>query len=104
MTIEELRQCVTDFRSGLLDGRSSENMCFAVCAPLESYLACCGLSLDLVEVQFDSGNHFWLLARKDCAPMKPGDILDPTADQYGLEPVYIGPIPAQYKEWMRGWQ
>jgi hypothetical protein len=101
MTRRELRRFVTEFRAGILNGRPSDRMCFAVCAPLQSVLAICGVETDLVEADFDMWrptNHVWL----QCAD---GMIIDPTADQFSspsrrFPKVYIGPLPAQYRAWM----
>lgn len=68
-------------------------MCFAVCAALQGWLSCCGLETELVEADFGHVNHVWL-------QLPNGDILDPTADQFGLEPVYLGPVPSQYQALM----
>lgn len=84
----------TEFRAGILDGRRSDLMCFAVCAPLQGYFrACCGVDMELIEgnVRFDDGeiNHFWLR-------MADGRVLDPTIDQFKmfmgkrLPKVYLG--------------
>lgn len=101
MTKCELRRFVTAFRVGILDGRRSDRMCFAVCAPLQSLLSVCGVETELVEADFDQNglcNHVWLR-------LSDGTIIDPTADQFSTPEqkrpkVYIGPLPAQYAEWM----
>lgn len=80
---------MTGFRSGILDGRPSRMMCFAVCAPLQAYLSMCGVETALVEAHFEECNHVWL-------QLPDGRILDPTADQFGFPRVYIGPVPRQY--------
>lgn len=94
MRKQELVKLAREFRRGILDGRSSKSMCFAVCWPLSGLLEAAGVRTELVEGDFGSVNHFWL-------KLPNGDILDPTADQFGLEPVYIGPLPTVYELMMR---
>ncbi len=90
MTDRKLKKVVTDFRAGILGGRSSFLMCAAVCLPLETYLSCCcGLHVTIETTNFAEVNHYWLR-------LPDGRILDPTADQFGLEPVYLGPLPEAY--------
>lgn len=97
-----LKQIVTSFRKGILNGRSSELMCMAVCLPLQGYLSMLGYNTKLVEADFESPygsvNHVWL-------EMDDETIIDPTADQFSgkwmkLPKVYIGKIPEVYKRWM----
>lgn len=91
---KELRRTAASFRKGLLGRKKATGMCFAVCAPLQGYLAAVmGIETELVEVQFPETNHVWLQIDADT-------ILDPTADQFGLPSVYIGPVPEVYREWM----
>lgn len=87
------------FRSGILGKRPSDQMCFAVCAPLQSLLATLGYESDLVEGHIKSshyvGNHYWL-------KLSDGRIIDPTADQFPkptgepMPEVYIGEKPEWY--------
>jgi hypothetical protein len=65
-------------------------MCFAVCAPLQPLLYLAGVESELVEVSFAEVNHCFLR-------LSDGRILDPTADQFGLEPVYLGAMPLKYE-------
>ena len=95
MSPYELRRAVTSFRRGILGRRSSRSMCFAVCAPLQGWLSCCGLETDMMEADFGKTNHVWLRLATD-------EIIDPTADQFDLVPVYIGPWPAVYQRMMVG--
>lgn len=84
MTDAELIEVATDFRAGLLGGRPSTDMCFAVSAPLQGLLsALYGVETVLEEVDFGDTNHVWLR-------LADGRILDPTADQFGKAPVYLG--------------
>ncbi len=93
MTHAELKEAALEFREGILDGRPSDSMCFAVCAAFQGFLsACAGYEMELVEADFHFTNHVWL-------KLPDGNILDPTADQFGFEPVYLGPLPEQYKIW-----
>jgi hypothetical protein len=70
-------------------------MCFAVSAALQGYLSSCGVETELVEADFGHTNHFWLR-------LPDGRILDPTADQFGLSPVYLGKLPTKYIKALRG--
>lgn len=94
----DLMRIVTEFREGLLQGRSSEGACFTVCAPLDGLLSFYGVRVRLVELDFSWGNHF-ILEQPD------GTIIDPTADQFTdiegnpMPAVYIGPMPETYKAW-----
>ena len=86
MTDPELVDFATEFRTGILDGRSSKSMCFAVCAPLASLLHLHGVETEVVESDLGETNHFWIR-------LADGRVLDPTADQFdkSLPPVYLGP-------------
>jgi hypothetical protein len=91
MQHSELLKLVTDFREGILDGKPSVRMCFAVCAPLSSYLDFVGVENELIEGEAGDMQHFWI-------KLPDGNIIDPTADQFFLlwgcnkmPPVYIGP-------------
>ena len=95
MSKRELRRVVTSFRRGILGRRSSQSMCFVVCAPLQGWLSSCGLETDMMEADFGETSHVWLRLTN-------GEIIDPTADQFGLEPVYIGPVPDVYHRMMIG--
>ena len=64
-------------------------MCLAVCAPLQGFLSLAGIDTTIVEAHFAETNHVWL-------QLPDGRILDPTADQFGLDVVYIGPLPLSY--------
>lgn len=94
MTKRELVTLARQFRRGILDGGSSKSMCFAVCWPLSGLLEAAGVQTELVEGDFGFVNHFWL-------KLPNGDILDPTADQFGLAPIYVGQLPDVYAAMMR---
>ena len=88
MTTRTIKRIATAFRHGLLGTRPSAGMCFAVCAPLQSYLALLGCDTELIGVDWGTTNHVWL-------KFPDGRILDPTADQFpnlGVN-VYLGPVP-----------
>ena len=96
MTDEDLIAVALDFRKGILIGRPSKMMCFAVSAPLQGFLsAVYGIETEQEEVDFPECNHVYLR-------LPDGRILDATADQFGLEPVYLGEMPSIYKSWMDG--
>lgn len=92
MTDDQIIECAKKFRDGILDGRPSEMMCFAVCAPLSGLLGYYGIENHLVEGEVGRNancNHFWI-------ELNDGRVLDPTADQFnglgyeGMPPVYLG--------------
>ena len=97
MTDRKLLWIAREFREGILDDRkSSEGMCFAVCAALVGYLKFIGINAEMIESDLSDRpgewqNHFWL-------KLSDARALDPTADQFddlSLPPVYLGPaIPA----------
>lgn len=97
MSDADLLELVTEFRDGMLDGQSSENWCFMVCAPLQGYLNAIGVPCDLIEGngRLKNTNHFWL-------ELEDGRIIDPTADQFTKEDgtplpkVLIGHMPDWY--------
>ena len=43
---EEIIRIAEDFSRGILDDRQDQNMCFAVCAPLHSYLLMLGYDVE----------------------------------------------------------
>ena len=90
-----LLRTVTEFRRGILGKRSSMNMCYMVCAPLESYLRTLGWETELVSGKVSGKEHYWLR-------LLDGRIIDPTADQFFPEEgdkmmpkVYIGDQPRE---------
>jgi hypothetical protein len=99
MNSRELKSVARGIRSGILGKRSSVDMCMVVSAPLQGMLsAVYGVACELEEVWFDetpqgTTNHVFLR-------LPDGRILDATADQFGLEPVYLGPMPTQYQAWI----
>ena len=99
MNDRELKRIALEFRKGILAGSPSDMMCFAICAPLESYLVVCHeFVTHMEEVDFGCVNHCWLR-------LEDGRILDPTADQFSgktlkLPKVYLGEVPEIYAKWM----
>ena len=93
----KLSKICAEFRDGILKGRSSLDMCFAVCSPLQSFLEGFGYETELVMGYVGIGNHYWLR-------LPDGTIIDPTADQFNyrpkikMPPVYIGIKPDWYIE------
>lgn len=93
MNDSELIQFATEFREGILNGRSSFMACYMVAAPLATLLEASGVNVTLVEGDLGKFNHFWL-------QLADGRVLDPTADQFndfGFSPlpaVYLGPPAA----------
>lgn len=96
MSRRELRETVTAFRKGILNGRDSDQMCFAVCAALQGWLRFLGVETELVEGDFGRTDHYWLA-------LPDGRIIDPTADQFTtpagekMPKVYIGDRPLWYR-------
>lgn len=101
MKDKELLRTVRGFTKGLLGGKPSFNMCYAVCTALQGYLSFCKYKTTLTEGEIMIDNeihqHFWL-TRED------GLIIDPTADQFNLKlrmqmpAIYIGIKPDHYLE------
>jgi len=84
MTDAGLIECATEFRAGILDGRSSEMMCAVVSWPLAGFLRFSGVECECVSGDLSGGNHVWI-------KLDDGRVLDATADQFGnFPPVYLG--------------
>jgi hypothetical protein len=102
MTERDLTRVARDMRQAIVNGVGAgdpTDLYFAICAPLQGWLAFMGLDLELVEADFGWTNHCWLA-------LPDGRILDPTADQFArhgveLPAVYLGPLPDAYRRWMR---
>ncbi len=82
MTDKQLIRYATQFRKGILAGRDSTGFCLMVSAPLATLLEMHGVVCKMVE---GANCHHCFIELAD------GRILDPTADQFGLVPVYLGP-------------
>lgn len=85
---DRLLKIVSEFRVGILDGRSSKDMCYMVCVPLVSLLILDGFGCELEEGEVN-GEHHWYIRLAN------GWIIDPTADQFEfngkpLPPVMVG--------------
>lgn len=98
MTDKQLIKVAADFRKGILGKRSPRLMCMVVSAPLQGFLAgVYGVETTIETVWFPENtracNHTFLR-------LPDGRILDATADQFGLEPIYLGEMPAVYEEWI----
>ena len=89
--INKIRQVAVDFREGLIGHGSPAGKCFMVSGALQGFLEFSGIKTQMVEGEVGHWNHFWLR-------FPDGTILDPTADQFGLEPVFIGEKPEKYME------
>jgi hypothetical protein len=103
MNDQKLIQVCRAFREGLLDGASSEAMCFVVASSLSGFLSAHGVKTEVVEGSLGVMNHFWLR-------LPDGRILDPTADQFNtlelsppltseiLPDIYLGPALSIHPE------
>lgn len=92
MTDKQLLRIAHDLRKGILGKKPSADMCMVVSAPLQGMLsALYGFQTKLEEVWFDE------------TPQGTTN-LDATADQFGLEPVYLGPMPELYQAGLEGTQ
>ena len=86
MTDKGLIRMAAQFRKGLLGKHSSHLKCAMVAYPLESLLSMMGIECKAREVKLSRhiiGNHVFLI-------LSDGRVLDPTADQFGEAPVYLG--------------
>ena len=91
MKDNELLKMARGFRKGVLNKSRSNNWCYAISAPLVSYLEFCGYPCELVKGCIGNKEHYWL-------GLPDGRILDPTADQFNesMPGVYIGEKPSHY--------
>lgn len=97
----ELLKTAREFSAGLLDNKSSDNMCFAVSSALGSYLHFLGYDVKLQKAVINCNDaeieHYYLV-------LPDGLILDCTADQFNktlgkkMPRVYIGKKPDWYME------
>lgn len=91
----EIIQIASDFRDGMLDGKPSMSMCFAVCYVLVGYLRFTGYECGLVEGKVGECEHYWI-------KLGAGNIIDPTADQFNqpngesMPKTYYGKKPNWY--------
>ncbi len=90
MDDDDLIECASGFREGVLGDRGSDLMCAAICWPLAGFLRFSGVDCDAedrdIEEEGYPANHVWIR-------LADGRVLDPTADQFSalnLPPVYLG--------------
>lgn len=102
MTMDDtqLLKFVGSFRAGILNGRSSDRMCFMVCAPLETLLNLHGVNCKMVVSDLGECEHVFL-------KLEDGRVLDPTGDQFNylfpdlnMPKVYLGPVAQIHKRWV----
>lgn len=95
MTDRQLKSIAREMRSGILGKRSSRLMCMAISAPLRAMLsAVYDFDTELETVDFPGCDHVWLR-------LSDGRILDATADQFGLDKIYLGQVPELYERWIQ---
>jgi hypothetical protein len=94
MTDAELLEFAHEFREGILDGKPSYSMCFAISAPLACLLDISGVPCTLTKCDNGFNENFYI-------KLADGRALDPTIDQFNWffcdtqPPVYLGP-PMKY--------
>lgn len=90
----EIRNIAKEFMKGILDGGNSVDKCFMVCSSLTAYLHFCGVDCELTEGVINHCenelHHFWIT-------LKDGNIIDPTADQFGLLNIWVRKQPNSYQ-------
>lgn len=86
----EIRKIAKGFVKGLLDGRSTVDMCYMVCSPLAAYLSFCKVDCTLTEGEVNGYHHFWIT-------LADGKIIDPTADQFSFLNIWVRKQPSYYK-------
>jgi len=101
MKEQEIKQFALEYREGLLGDKSSHSMCWVVTQPLSLLLKEIGIDNQIVCYDIDSSRSVEPL---DCEVVehyciKIGrKILDPTADQFGLDKVFFGSRPIWYAD------
>lgn len=102
MNEQELIQFVLDYREGILDGKSSFNMCWVVTQPLSLLLSEVGVEHEVVVFDIDTSHCVEPMAEGviEHFCIKIGNkILDATADQFkGMDKVYFGSRPVWYAD------
>lgn len=95
MTEKKIAQISKLFTKGILDGMTSVDKCFIVCAPLAAYLSIFGIECTLTEGEINhceaTLHHYWIT-------LSNGKIIDPTADQFGLLNQWVTKQPSYYKQ------
>lgn len=101
MNEQEIKQFALKYRNGLIGNKSSHSMCWVVTQPLSLLLKEIGLDNEIVRYDIDSSRS---IQKLDCEVaehfcIKIGrKILDPTADQFGLDKVFFGSRPIWYAD------
>lgn len=93
VTDAEIIEYATEFRREIV-GNDSRLKCAMVSWPLDGMLGSMGVECRCETLDFPEVNHVVIR-------LADGRILDATADQFGLAPVYLGPMPRKYQRWMR---
>jgi len=94
MTDKQLISVARAMRRGILGKRPSAKQCMVVSASLQGYLSAVhGVQTELITVDFPEIDHVFL-------KLADGRILDPTADQFGLDAIYLGEMPELYRGWI----
>ncbi len=75
MTTKQIAKNAKIFSHGILAGRSTDRMCFMVCAPLEGYFNFQGIKCRMVEGTVADNHHYWI-------ELENGLVIDPTANQF----------------------
>ena len=101
MNEQEIKQFALEYRNGLLGDKSSHSMCWVVTQPLSLLLQEIGIDNEIVRFDVDSSRSVepldYEVVEHYC--IKIGrKILDPTADQFGLEKVFFGGRPIWYAD------
>lgn len=92
MEDKELIKAIKGFVKGLLNGRSTTDMCYVVCSPLVAFLSAIKVDATLTEGEVNEYHHFWIT-------LSDGRIIDPTADQFGLLNIYVRKPPSYYRRY-----
>ena len=93
---QRLKNIVSEFTRGLLDGKPSEKMCLVVCMPLAGFLKIYGYRCVVTEGTVNELEHFWITLPENI-------IIDPTANQFSrpdgnpMPKIYVGLKPEWYK-------
>lgn len=101
MKDKELIEFATEFRQGVLDGRTPHMNCWIVSQPLSLLLSEMGIENEIVKFDIDAKNYTLKSEFGDIEHfcIKIGNkILDATASQFkGMPEVFYGSIPIWYK-------
>lgn len=100
MTDKQIISFTKKFRKGVLNGKKSRGMCFAICAPLVTLLNGVGVKCELTRgvcnfIDNDTWQHDWIT-------LQDGRIIDPTSDQFKkpdgspMPEIYLGEKPEWY--------